>query len=116
MMVHESLKAAEAVVGDGIEVEVVDLRTISPLDKATILESVRRTHKVLIVHEDSLTGGFGGELAAIVGSEAFDSLDGPILRVAAPDAPATPFNTSLEELYLPNAEKIAKAIRELAAY
>jgi 2-oxoisovalerate dehydrogenase E1 component beta subunit len=116
MMVHESLKAAEAVVGEGIEVEVVDLRTISPLDKGTILESVRRTHKVLIVHEDSLTGGFGGELAAIVGSEAFDSLDGPILRVAAPDAPATPFNTSLEELYLPNADKIAKAIRELAAY
>jgi 2-oxoisovalerate dehydrogenase E1 component beta subunit len=116
MMVHESLKAAEAAASDGIEVEIVDLRTISPLDKATILDSVRRTHKVLIVHEDSLTGGFGGELAAIIAAEAFDTLDGPILRVAAPDAPATPFNTYLEDLYLPNADKIARAIRDLAAY
>ena len=66
MMVHESLKAARERPRDGIEVEIVDLRTISPLDKATILESVRRTHKVAIVHEDSLTGGFGGELAAII--------------------------------------------------
>jgi 2-oxoisovalerate dehydrogenase E1 component beta subunit len=116
MMVHETLKAASEVAAEGIEVEIVDLRTISPLDKATILESVRRTHKVAIVHEDSLTGGFGGEIAAIVAQEAFDTLDGPIVRVAAPDAPATPFNGFLEELYLPNASKIATAIRELAAY
>jgi 2-oxoisovalerate dehydrogenase E1 component beta subunit len=116
MMVHESLKAAEAVAAEGIEVEIVDLRTISPLDKATVLGSVRRTHKVLIVHEDTLTGGFGGEIAAIVAQEAFDTLDGPITRVAAPDGPATPFNGLLEELYLPNAAKIAAAIRELAAY
>jgi 2-oxoisovalerate dehydrogenase E1 component beta subunit len=116
MMVHETLKAASEVAAEGIEVEIVDLRTISPLDKATILESVRRTHKIAIVHEDSLTGGFGGEIAAIVAQEAFDTLDGPIVRVAAPDAPATPFNGFLEELYLPNASKIANAIRELAAY
>jgi len=116
MMVHESLKAAAAVAGDGISVEVVDLRTLSPLDKPAILESVRRTHKVIIVHEDSLTGGLGGELAGIIASEAFDSLDGPIIRVAAPDGPATPFNSQLEALYLPNAEKIERAIRELAAY
>lgn len=116
MMVHESLKAAEAVASEGIDVEVVDLRTISPLDRSTLLASVRRTHKVVIVHEDSLTGGFGGELAGIIASEAFDSLDGPIVRVAAPDAPATPFNGQLEALYLPNAQKIEKAIRELAAY
>jgi 2-oxoisovalerate dehydrogenase E1 component beta subunit len=116
MMVHESLKAAEVLASEGIEVEIVDLRTISPLDKPAILESVRRTHKVAIVHEDSLTGGFGGELAAIVASEAFDALDGPIVRVAAPDAPATPFNGYLEDLYLPNASKIAAALRELAAY
>ena len=116
MMVHESLKAADAVAADGILPEVVDLRTVSPLDKAAILASVRRTHKVMIVHEDSLTGGFGGELAAIIAGEAFDTLDGPIVRVAAPDVPATPFNSALEELYLPNAEKIARAMRELAAY
>jgi 2-oxoisovalerate dehydrogenase E1 component beta subunit len=116
MMVHETLKAADAVAADDISVEVMDLRTLSPLDTSAILESVRRTHKVVIVHEDSLTGGLGGELAGIIASEAFDTLDGPIVRVAAPDAPATPFNSKLEETYLPNAEKIEKAIRELAAY
>jgi 2-oxoisovalerate dehydrogenase E1 component beta subunit len=116
MMVHESLKAAEALAPEGIEAEVVDLRTLAPLDRATVLDSVRRTHKAMIVHEDSLTGGFGGELAAILASEAFDTLDGPIVRVAAPDSPATPFNSYLEDLYLPNADKIARAMRELAAY
>lgn len=116
LMVHESLKAADAVRADGIEVEVVDLRTIAPVDRETILESVGRTHKVVIVHEDSLTGGFGGELAGIIASEGFDLLDGPILRVAAPDAPAAPFNSRLEEVYLPNAAKIEQAIRQLVAY
>jgi 2-oxoisovalerate dehydrogenase E1 component beta subunit len=116
MMVHESLKAADQVASEGIHAEIVDLRTVSPLDKETILDSVRRTHKVLIAHEDSLTGGFGGELAAIAASEAFDQLDGPIVRVAAPDAPATPFNDDLEALYLPGADNIARAMRELAAY
>jgi 2-oxoisovalerate dehydrogenase E1 component beta subunit len=116
VMVHECLKAANEVAAEGIEVEIVDLRTIAPLDKVTVLASVRRTHKVLIVHEDSLTGGFGGEVAAIIAQEAFETLDGPITRVAAPDAPATPFNGFLEELYLPNGAKIATAIRDLAAY
>ena len=116
MMVHESLKAAEEVASEGIDVEVLDLRTLSPLDKPAILATVRRTHKVVIVHEDSLTGGLGGEIAGIIGQEAFDVLDGPITRVAAPDAPATPFNSYLEDLYLPNAEKITRAIRDLAAY
>ena len=116
MMLHESLKAAEAAAADGIEAEVIDLRTLSPLDKNAILDSVRRTHKAIVVHEDSLTGGLGGEIAAIIASEAFDALDGPVVRVAAPDSPATPFNSTQEELYLPNAAKIEKAIRELAAY
>jgi 2-oxoisovalerate dehydrogenase E1 component beta subunit len=116
MMVHDSLKAAETLAAEGIEAEVIDLRTIAPLDKPAILESVGRTHKAMIVHEDSLTGGFGGEIAAILASEAFDALDGPVVRVAAPDAPATPFNSYLEELYLPNTDKIARAMRELAAY
>ncbi|HVB96549.1 MAG TPA: alpha-ketoacid dehydrogenase subunit beta [Chloroflexota bacterium] len=116
MMLHESLKAAEAAAVDGIEAEVIDLRTLSPLDKTAILDSVRRTHKAIVVHEDSLTGGLGGEIAAIIASEAFDALDGPVVRVAAPDSPATPFNSTQEELYLPNAAKIEKAIRELAAY
>jgi 2-oxoisovalerate dehydrogenase E1 component beta subunit len=116
MMVHECLKAAAALADEGIEVEIVDLRTIAPLDKTAILASVRRTHKAAIVHEDSLTGGIGGEIAAIIAGEAFDSLDGPIVRVAAPDAPATPFNARLEECYLPNAAKIAAALRQLASY
>jgi 2-oxoisovalerate dehydrogenase E1 component beta subunit len=116
MMVHESLKAAESVAAEGIDAEVVDLRSLAPLDTATILASVRRTHKAMIVHEDTLTGGLGGEIAAIIAAEAFDALDGPIVRVASPNAPPTPFNTLLEEHYLPNATKIAQAIRELAAY
>jgi len=117
MMLHHSLKAAETVEAeDGISVEVIDLRTISPLDKETVLSSVEKTGKALVVYEDNLTGGFGAEVAAIIAGEAFDSLDGPVTRVASPDVPIAPFAAVLEEYVLPNAEKIAKAVRELAAY
>ena len=117
MMLHHSLKAAETVAAeDGISVEVIDLRTISPLDKETVLTSVEKTGKALVVYEDNLTGGFGAEVAAIIAQEAFDSLDGPVTRVASPDVPIAPFAGVLEEYVLPNAEKIAKAVRELAAY
>ncbi len=117
MMLHHSLKAAETVQAeDGVSVEVIDLRTISPLDKETFLKSVEKTGKALVVYEDNLTGGFGAEVAAIIAQEAFDSLDGPVTRLASPDVPISPYAGVLEEYVLPNPEKIAKAIRELAAY
>src|SRR3989440_5463746 len=116
LMMHYCLEAADAVAGDGIDAEVVDLRTLRPLDKATILESVRKTGKAMVVHEDNLTGGFGAEVAAIISEHAFDSLDGPVVRVAAPDIPAMPFNNAGEELFMPSPKKIAEAMRKLAAY
>jgi 2-oxoisovalerate dehydrogenase E1 component beta subunit len=116
MMLHEALKAAEALAGEGVAAEILDLRTLSPLDKPAILESVKKTGKVLIVHEDNLTGGLGGEIAAIIAQEAFEYLDGPITRLAAPDVPSMPFSHPLQDFFLPNADKIAAAARRLAAY
>ncbi len=100
---------------EGIEAEVVDLRTLLPLDRETILESVRKTNKLLVVHEDTRTGGIAGEIAALVCEGAFDDLDGPIRRVTSLDTPV-PFSPPLEEYFLPNAEKVAAAARELARY
>jgi len=114
-MVHQSLAAAEELAKEDIDVEVLDLRTILPLDKQAILDSVGRTNKVLVVTEDTLSFGVGAEVAAIVGQEAFENLDGPVTRVAAPDTPV-PYAPSLEEAFLPNASKIAEAARQLAAY
>ena len=114
-MVHASLEAAEKLAGEGIEVEVVDLRTLLPLDRETILESVRRTSKLLVVHEDTRTGGIAGEIAALVSEAAFDDLDAPIRRVTSLDTPV-PFSPPLEEHFLPNAERIAAAARDLAQY
>ena len=116
LMTHYCLAAAETLEGEGISVEVVDLRTLAPLDRDTILQSVRKTGKAMVVHEDNLTGGFGAEVSAIISEHAFDSLDGPVIRVAAPDIPAMPFNTPQEEFFMPNPEKIASAMRTLAAY
>ncbi len=96
--------------------EVLDLRTLSPLDKEAILTSVKKTGKVLIVYEDNYTGGLGGEVAAIVAENAFEHLDGPITRLAGPDIPAMPFSHPMQDFFLPNAEKIAAAARTLAAY
>lgn len=115
-MVHASLKAAQVLEEeDDVEVEVVDLRSLTPLDQNTILESVKHTNKVLIVHEDTLTGGIGAELAAILAEDLFEYLDGPITRVAAPDAPF-PYAPPLEAAFLPDPEKILTAARKLAAY
>ncbi|HLH62184.1 MAG TPA: alpha-ketoacid dehydrogenase subunit beta [Ktedonobacteraceae bacterium] len=115
-MVHQSLKAAQTLEEeDDLEVEVLDLRSLAPLDREAILESVKRTNKVLIVHEDTLTGGIGAELAAILSEDLFEYLDGPITRVAAPDAPF-PYAPPLEAAYLPDEEKILTAARKLAAY
>ncbi|MDP2948256.1 MAG: alpha-ketoacid dehydrogenase subunit beta [Chloroflexota bacterium] len=116
LMLHHCLQAAEVVAEDGLSVEVIDLRTLSPLDKETILDSVRKTGKVLIVHEDNLTGGLGGEVAAIIAAEAFDYLDAPVTRLASPDVPAMPYSPPLEEYCLPNPDKIAAALRKLAAH
>jgi 2-oxoisovalerate dehydrogenase E1 component beta subunit len=116
LMLHESLKAAAALAGEGISAEVIDLRTLAPLDKQTILASVRKTGKVLIVYEDNLTGGLGAEVATIIAEQAFEYLDGPIMRVAGPDVPAMPFSHPMQDFFLPNADKIAAAARTLAAY
>jgi 2-oxoisovalerate dehydrogenase E1 component beta subunit len=116
LMLHYALEAAETLAGEGIDAEVIDLRTIVPLDKATILASVEKTSKVLIVHEDTRTGGFGGELAALIAEEAFEHLDGPVRRLTGPDVPAMPFAKPLEEAFMLNPTKIAAAMRELAAY
>ena len=115
-MVHQCLKAARTLEEeDDLEVEVLDLRSLAPLDREAIVESVKHTNKVMIVHEDTLTGGVGAELAAILADDLFEYLDGPIKRVAAPDAPF-PYAPPLEAAYLPNADKIVIAARELAAY
>lgn len=116
LMTHYCLQAAEEISADGISVEVVDLRTLVPLDREAIVASVRKTGKAMVVHEDNLTGGFGAEVAATIAQHAFDSLDGPVVRIGAPDVPAMPFNTPQEEFFMPSPEKIAKAMRELAAY
>jgi len=116
LMVHYALDAAARVAGEGIETEVVDLRTIRPLDTETVLASVRKTGKCLVVHEDNRFGGFGAEVGALVAEEAFDYLDGPVTRLAGPESPTTPYASVLEDAFLLTPEKIAHAIRTLAAY
>ncbi|MBI5293659.1 MAG: alpha-ketoacid dehydrogenase subunit beta [Chloroflexi bacterium] len=116
IMHYYCLQAAEKLAAEGVSVEVVDVRTLLPLDKDTLLASVRKTGKALIVHEDNLTGGYGGELAAIIADEAFTDLDAPVKRLAAPDVPGVPFSHPLQDWFMPNPEKIAHAMRELAAY
>ena len=116
LMVHYALEAADRVAEDGISVEVVDLRTLRPLDRETLLGSVRKTGKCLVVYEDNRFGGYGAEVGAIVADEAFDYLDGPVMRVSGPDVPAVPYNHVLEDWFMPNPEKIAAALRTLAAY
>jgi 2-oxoisovalerate dehydrogenase E1 component beta subunit len=116
LMLHHCLEAAEALAPEGTDVEVVDLRSLAPLDRDAILTSARKTSKVLIVHEDNKTLGLGAEVAALVAEEAFEWLDGPITRVAAPDIPAMPYNHVQESWALPNVERITAAMRDLAAY
>ncbi|MHB0988371.1 MAG: alpha-ketoacid dehydrogenase subunit beta [Bellilinea sp.] len=116
MMHYYTLQAAEKLAGEGVDVEVVDLRTLYPVDKQTVLESVSKTGKALIVHEDNLTGGYGGEIAAIIAEEAFTYLDAPVRRLCGPDVPAVPFSHPLQDWFMPNPDKIAQAMRDLAAY
>ena len=116
LTLHYCLEAAQQVSAEGIDPEVVDLRTLSPLDRETILASVRKTGKLLIAHEDNITGGIGAEIAALVADEAFEYLDGPIVRVCGPDVPTMPFAQTLEDAYTPDTAKISAAMRRLAAY
>lgn len=116
LMVHHCIEAAQELANDGISVEVVDLRTLRPLDEDAVLESVKKTSKALIVHEDNKFGGIGGEVAAIISEKAFDYLDGPVTRLAGPEVPAMPFSPPLEAMYMIDSAKIADAIRKLARY
>ncbi len=114
-MVMHALDAAERAAAEGLDVEVIDLRTLSPLDTATIFASVEKTSRVLVVHEDVKTLGLGAELSALITEERFDVLDAPVMRVTYPDSHC-PFSAVLEQQNLPNADKILDGIRKLAAY
>jgi len=116
LTLHYCLEAAEELAGEGVDVEVVDLRTLSPLDTETILESVTKTGKLAIVHEDNITGGVGAEIAALAAGQAFEYLDGPVTRICGPDVPTMPFAQTLEDAYMPTSDKIADGLRKLAAY
>jgi len=114
-MVWTALEAAEELEKEGLSVEIIDLRTLLPIDEETVLASVRKTTKVIVLHEDTLTGGIGGELSARIVEKAFESLDGPVIRIAAPDTPV-PYSPPLEDAFLPNAAKVIEKARWLAAY
>lgn len=117
MMAHYCMIAAEKVAReDGIQADVVDLRTILPVDKEAILKSFKKTGKALIVYEDNLTMGYGAEVASILADEGFQYMDGPIKRLAAPDVPGVAFSHPLQEEYMLNPDKIAAAIRDLVKY
>jgi pyruvate dehydrogenase E1 component beta subunit len=116
-MVHQALEAADVLEeSEGLSVEVVDPRTLIPLDEETILESVKKTGRVVIVHEAPVTGGYGAEVAAVIAEGAIDYLDGPILRVGAPWC-SVPANRNLErDHYIPTAEKVANAVKKVVQF
>ena len=114
-MVFLALDAAKELEREGIDLEVVDLRSLLPWDRPTVLESVRKTNKVILLHEATRTGGFAGELAAVIAEEAFEHLDGPIRRITAPDTPV-PYSPPLEEFFLPQVSDVVRVARELNDY
>ncbi len=114
-MVHTALEAAKLLEGKGIDLEVLDLRTLLPLDKDTIFNSVKKTNKVMTLHEATKTGGIGAEISSLISDEIFDHLDGPIIRIAAPDTPV-PYSPPMEEFYIPNASDVVKAAERLYSY
>lgn len=114
-MVHVALEAAATLEGDGVSAEVLDLRTLAPLDREALLTSVAKTSKVILLHEAPRTGGIGGELAAIIAEEAFEYLDGPVVRVTSLDTPV-PYSPPLEAAFMPNVDKLLAAARKLVAY
>jgi 2-oxoisovalerate dehydrogenase E1 component beta subunit len=114
-MVHTALEAAETLAKEGVELEVVDLRTLLPLDREAIAATVKKTNRVIVLHEDVRTGGIAGEVTAIINEEAFDWLDAPIVRITAKDTPV-PFSPPLEEWFLPKAEDVVRESRRLMAW
>ncbi|MBK7926750.1 MAG: alpha-ketoacid dehydrogenase subunit beta [Bryobacterales bacterium] len=114
-MVHVAAEAAEVLDREGVSLEILDLRTLLPLDEEAILASVKKCSRVLVLHEDTLTGGVGGEISARISEKAFEWLDAPVVRLAAPDTPV-PFSPPLEEAFLPNAAKVIEKARWLAGY
>jgi 2-oxoisovalerate dehydrogenase E1 component beta subunit len=114
-MVHVALEAAPILAAEGIELEILDLRTLVPLDEEAVLRSVRKTSKVILLHEDTRTGGLAGELAARISEKAFEYLDGPIVRITAPDTPV-PYSPPLEEAFLPKVSDVVDRARELYRY
>jgi 2-oxoisovalerate dehydrogenase E1 component beta subunit len=114
-MVHTAQEAADILAKDGIEVEIIDLRTLCPLDREAITQTVKKTNKVILLHEDTKTGGLAGELAAIINEEAFDDLDGPIVRITSLDTPV-PFSPPLEHFFLPKVEDVVREAKKLHAY
>jgi len=114
-MVYTALEAAETLAKEGIDLEVIDLRTLLPLDRETIAESVKKTNRVILLHEDTKTGGIAGEIAACINEDCFDFLDAPITRIASKDTPV-PFSPPLEEDFLPDANDVIREARKLRAY
>ncbi len=114
-MLHVALEAARVLQEEGIELEVLDLRTLVPLDEEAVLATAKKTGKVILLHEDTRTGGFAGELAARIGEKVFDHLDGPIVRITAPDCPV-PYSPPLEAAFLPKASDVVEKARELYRY
>jgi 2-oxoisovalerate dehydrogenase E1 component beta subunit len=114
-MVYTADEAAQKLEGEGFSVEILDLRTLAPWDKEAVLSSVEKTSKALVLHEDTHTGGFGAEIAATIGEEAFENLDAPVRRIAAPDTPV-PFSPPLERAFIPQVEDVVAGLKELAEY
>jgi 2-oxoisovalerate dehydrogenase E1 component beta subunit len=114
-MVYTASEAAEELAGEDVSVEILDLRTLTPWDRQAVLASVRRTSKALVLHEDTLTGGFGAEIAATIAEHAFEDLDAPVKRLAAPDAPV-PFSPPLEKAFIPQLADVVAGLRELVEY
>ena len=114
-MVYTADEAANTLADEGVSVEIVDLRTIIPWDKEAVLKSVEKTSKVLVLHEDTRTGGFGAEIVATITEESFENLDAPVRRITAPDSPV-PFSPPLEKAYIPQVEDVVAGLKDLAGY
>ena len=114
-MLHVALEAAETVAKEGIELEVIDLRTLQPLDREAISNTVRKTNKVIVLHEDTRTAGIAGEITAVINEDAFDWLDAPVVRIASLDTPV-PFSPPMEEFFLPKVADVVREARHLKAY
>ena len=114
-MVHTATEAAKILKGSGVSCEIIDLRTILPLDKKSIMNSVKKTNKVVILHEQTKTGGVGAEVSALISENCFDYLDGPIIRIAAPDTPV-PYSAQMEEVFIPQPKEVINAVEKLMRY